>query len=95
MGFWFHLVHSVLFSSMMRPSVKARVCEDMSMPVVRGFFIQGNIFVAHRHSYAIVEPFMDHQLNGAHSQAVQLAHFFHPWNIVVSSLELISVLYCQ
>jgi hypothetical protein len=29
------------------------------------------LFVAHRHSYTIVEPLMDHQLNGAHSQAVQ------------------------
>ena len=36
-GSWFHLVHSVVFFPTMRPSVKARVCEDMSMPVVRGF----------------------------------------------------------
>ena len=33
------------------------------MPDVRRFH-PGNFFVAHRHSYMIVESFMDHQLNG-------------------------------
>ena len=74
----------------MRPSVKARVCEDMSMPVVRGVSSEENFFVAHRHSYTIVEPFMDHQLNGAHSQAVlsPFIYFFHPWNLVVPVLSV-------
>ena len=76
----------LFLSQRVRPSVKARVCEDMSMPVARGFYPRRRLFVAHRHSYTIVAPFMDHQLNGAHSQAVQSPIFFPPLEPCRSSL---------
>ena len=89
---WFHLVHSVVFFQTVIPSVKVRVCEDMSMPVFGGF-IQGKNFVAHSHSYTIVEPLMDLQLNGAHSQAVQSPFkFFPPLEPCCSRIPVLSLI---
>ncbi|PPQ89786.1 hypothetical protein CVT25_008164 [Psilocybe cyanescens] len=49
----FHLIHSAAFLYEI-PSVKARVCEDTSMLVARWYTRADKLFVAHRHSYAIV-----------------------------------------
>jgi hypothetical protein len=59
------------FFRMVRPSVKARVCEDMSTPVARGFHLRNLLSLLIDTVIRLLNRFMDHQLNGAHSQAVQ------------------------
>ena len=66
------------FFSTMRPSVKARVCEDMSMPVVRGFHPRKLLSLLIGTVIRLLNLFMDLQLNGAHSQAVQSPFIFFP-----------------
>ena len=67
----------------MRPSVKARVCEDMSVPVVRGFHPRKLLSLLIDTVIRLLNLFMDHQLNGAHSQAVQSSFIIY----IFSTLE--------
>ena len=64
------------FFQTMSPSVKARVGEDMSVPVVRGFHPRKLLSLLIDTVIRLLNLFMDHQLNGAHSQAIQSSFNF-------------------
>jgi len=44
-----------------------------------------SVVLSKRHSYTIVEPFMDHQLTL--KQYNHLLYIFHPWNLVVPDFQ--------
>lgn len=68
------LGHSVAFLKV-DCSMKARECEDMSILVAR-WSAQDWLFVAHKHSYTIVDSFGSLRLNGAYSRSAWDAYYF-------------------
>jgi len=78
-GFWFHLVHSVVFPWRWGLRLRRGCAKIWACPLLGGFIQRINSALLIDTVIRLLNPLWDHQLNGAHSQAVHhLLYFFHP-----------------
>ena len=81
--FWGFLVpswfHSVVCPWWLGFQLGCGCAKIWACSLLGGFILRDKLFVAHRHSYTIVEPFMGSSTQwGSLSSTINLPYFFHP-----------------